>query len=159
MFREKDWKFPQASRLEIQRHEERQARQAWFDELAAKWEELQQQEWDEAQEWGSWWWSPDDPSWGSDWWTQGEAWQSGLRAGPTAEGAFTERTAGAASSSSQWLPPRSPEEDKAKLRDATITPASFMPQRWITMALGRPVVVLRGYANPLCQFTAHTCIG
>ena len=54
---------------------------------------------------------------------------------------------------------KTPEEDKVALRDASMTPASFMPQRWITVALGRPVVVLRGYANPLCQFTAHTCIG
>ena len=50
MSKEKDWKFPQASRLEIQRHEEKDKRQAWFDEQATKFEELQQAEWAAAKE-------------------------------------------------------------------------------------------------------------
>ena len=70
-FREKDWKFEQASRLEIWRHEEREIRLTWFDKQAARWKEKEQREWAAAEQWGSWWWSRDDPSWGADWWTQG----------------------------------------------------------------------------------------
>ena len=50
---------------------------------------------------------------------------------------------------------KSAEEDKEALRDVSLTPASFMPQRWITVALGRPVVVLRGYANPLSVYRSY----
>ena len=154
-FKEEDWKFAQASRLELQRHNEREARQAWFDAQAAAWQEQQQQEWAAGENWGSWWQSPEGQWWGSQWWTQEEAWWSSFHAEPTASWERTEPTAGGASSSSDWQPDRTPEEDKAKLRDATFTPASFMPQRWVMYAIGRPVVVLRGFANPSSVYRSY----
>ena len=158
MEKEKEWRFEQASRLEIRRHKEKENREAWFQKQEEKYEEWKQAEWAAAKQWDTWWWS--EAAWGDDWWTQGEAKGSGWHAEPTARRAPTSPPKGGASSStSTWVPKKSAEEDKEALRDVSLTPASFMPQRWITIALGRPVIVLRGYANPLCQFTAHTCIG
>ena len=101
MQKEKDWKFAQASRLEIGRHKEKANRDAWFQERADKYEEWKQAEWAAAQEWDAWWWS--EAAWGADWWTQGEAEQSGWHAEPTAKRAPTSPPRGGASSStSTW---------------------------------------------------------
>ena len=152
-FRPKDWKFAQASRLEVLRHNEREVRQHWFDKhhKTHQQQQQQQQEWAESWKWGSWWWDHSQQQWGADWWSLGEAWSSGFDAEPTASVPPAAQGSGAASSSTQF-PTRTPDEDKFALRNATLTPASFMPQRHVTMALGRPVVVLRGEANPLGAF-------
>ena len=64
MEKEKDWKFAQASRLEIGRHKEKANRDAWFQERADKYEEWKQAEWAAAQEWDAWWWS-EAAAWGA----------------------------------------------------------------------------------------------
>ena len=151
-FREKDWSFEQVSRLEVRRDQEHEIRQTWFKKQAAKWRVKEEQMLAEEEESGSRWRSHDDASRGADWWTQGEARSSGCDAETAARAMPAEPTAAGASSSSDVHMHRTPEEDKATLRDAILTPASFMPQRWVTYALGRPVVVLRGYANPFSVY-------
>ena len=151
-FREKDWSFEQVSRLELRREAEREIRQTWFKKQAAKWKVKQQQMVAEEDESGSRWRSHDDASQGAERWTQGEARSSGCDAETAASSLLAEPTAAGASSSSDVHMHRTPEEDETALRDATLTPASFMPQRWVTYALGRPVVVLRGYANPFSVY-------
>ena len=103
MEKEKDWRFEQASRLEIRRHKEKEKREGWFQQQADKYEEYKQAEWAAAKEWEEWWWS--EAAWGADWWTQGEAKGSGWHAEPTAKRAPTSPPKGGASSStSTWVP-------------------------------------------------------
>ena len=87
--------------------------------------------------------------------SQGEAfWGPALHAEPGAHGVAPEPSARASSTSSEnpWETV-TPTEDKTKLRNATLTPASFQPQRCVTMALGRPVVVLRELASAVSYHT------
>ena len=92
--------------------------------------------------WGSWWWS---------WWAPEEKWgSSGARGSQelSLPPARAEPTAGD-DNPQQWddfhFPARNHGEDLSALRVAAMTPVSFMPQRHVTMALGRPVVVLIGF--------------
>ena len=99
----KEWRFEQASRLEIRRHKEKEKRDSWFQQQAERYEEYKQAEWAAAKEWEEWWWS--EAAWGADWWTQGEAKGSGWHAEPTAKRAPTSPPKGGASSStSTWVP-------------------------------------------------------
>ena len=103
-------------------------------------------------------------AWGS-WWAGKWDWSSDQRG--TSGGASThnplqgaEPTAGprAKGDTARWLyPTRSAEEDHMALRHAAISPASFVPQRHITMALGRPVVVFSGSRNVGRGFRSGLC--
>ena len=145
MFKEKDWKFAQAGRLEVSRHAERGERDTWFDSKRARAAGvLRQQDAAAWSSWGSWWSTHGDQEWGAHWWSPGEGWWAEAPAEPDPGTTPWEPTApGAASSSDVWNN-LTPEEDKTKLRLASLAPISFQPQRWITYVQGRPVVVLRG---------------
>ena len=92
--------------------------------------------------------------WGSSWWRQRD-WSQEDRSGSSgARGSQEpppEPTADPTTSSTPLLaiedfayPTRNHGEDLTALRAAAMTPVSFMPQRHVTMALGRPVLVLSG---------------
>ena len=108
-------------------------REQWLEE------ERQWQECDEGWKWSEGWKWEEGWKWDANWWE--DAGWSDQHAEPTAS---WNPQASQAAASSHDFPLRDPDEDKYWLRNATLTPASFMPQRLVTMALGRPVVVLRG---------------
>ena len=138
-----DWKKAQAERLEWRRGlklEERRIYEEW--EQAHK-ELTKQKKQSEDWKWGSWWWGWSWSQGGqqANWWTStgASSTQKGSPPPPTAEPTASIRP------QAPWEQRnRDPGEDKADLRLVALTPASFMPQRHVAMALGRPVVVLRG---------------
>ena len=142
-----DWKKAQAERLEEVRKKELGLRETWWQGQRAKWEEEQKRkEEDDSWTWGSWSWSKSQ--W--DWHQEGQSASSGLqeRPGeappPPPPEPVAEPTASVPLLAIEdfTYPNRNHEEDLAALRAAAITPVSFAPQRHVTMALGRPVVVL-----------------
>ena len=121
----------------------------WKTEKAQK-EEKEKKVGAKGWAWGSWWsgqwdWSTD--KWGS----SGGA--SGSQSNDPPQKAEPTASSTAKSDTAQWLyPSRSVEEDHVALRHAAISPASFVPQRHVTMALGRPVVVFTGTRNAFGAF-------
>ena len=136
------WQQAQATRLERERHEElatRAAGYAWCAEQQQP--SLQRKEaWlPEAWAWGSWWWEGSSNPRKRGRWSTGENWGSGWSAEPIAS---VEQQPTPPAPPAAKFPARSPEEDKQALRMAALTPAAFIPQRHVMMALGRPVMVL-----------------
>ena len=139
------WSKAQAERLEEARAQELELRQTcWKTEKAkkeAEEEKIQAKGW----EWGSWW----SGQW--DWSTdkgQSSGGASGSQSLLALENAEPTASSTARENTAQWLyPKRTVGEDHMALRHATISPASFVPQRHVTMALGRPVVVFTGTRN------------
>ena len=131
------WGFHQASRLELRRADEEAERQKYFDNAKKDWKKYEkQQRHSPYARWESWWYSHEDGWWMSDWWqNRQEHWWEAAREPPAAaqEMAWND-----------WSTDRTPAQDKAALRIASLSPCSFQPQRWVIMALGRPVVVLGG---------------
>ena len=80
-------------------------------------------------------------------------WGPALHAEPGAHGVAPEPTARAAASSDNPLETVTPEEDKKKLRNATLTVTPEEDKKKLTMALGRPVVVLRELASAVSYHT------
>ena len=157
MSAEKDWKKEQVNRLEIEREKELLERDTWFQSKKAKGLKKAKKAEDAAVSWSSssWWWEDGENWHDQDWHKQEEAsWEPALHAEPGAHGDAPEPSARAAGSSDNPWETVTPEEDKRKLRAATLTPAGFAPQRCVTMALGRPVVVLRELASAVSY---HTC--
>ena len=138
-----DWKKAQSERLEEERKKELGLRSTWWSIQRAKWEDEQtRQQEAEGWAWGSWWWS--QSQWG---WSQEDmSGSSGLqeRPGSPPPEPRAEPTASSPPLAIEdfQYPTRNHGEDLTALRAAAITPASFVPQRHVMMALGRPVVVL-----------------
>jgi hypothetical protein len=143
-----NWSKAQAERLEESRAQELELREMWSKTEMAKKEEKEKTMEGKGWEWGSWWsgqwdWSTD--KWGA----------SGSQSIVPPPPPPAEPTAGstAKSDTAPWsYPKRSVGEDHVALRNAAISPASFMPQRHVTMALGRPVVVFTGTRNAFGAF-------
>ena len=157
MSAEKDWKKGQANRLEIEREKELQERDMWFQSKKAKGLKKAKKAEDGTGQWSSssWWWEDGEDWHDQDWHKQEEAsCGPASHAEPCAHGA-PEPSARAAESSDSENPWETvtPTQDKTKLRNATLTPAGFQPQRCVTMALGRPVVVLRELASAVSYHT------
>ena len=131
------WAFQQVSRLELQRADEEARRSQWFAKAEKDWKKFQkEQRRSPYARWESWWYSHEDGWWMSDWWqNRQQHWWEAAREPPAAaqEMAWND-----------WSTDRTPAQDKAALRIASLSPCSFQPQRWVMMALGRPVVVLGG---------------
>ena len=138
-----DWRKAQVGRLEKERKEENDYRLHWWSCERARWEDMAGQGLEEK----GW-------TWKSGHWKQGNwsqaNWQgsTGARGSndppppePETEPPATPRSRGIVD---RPYPKRNHGDDAIALRAAAMTPASFMPQRHITMALGRPVVVLSG---------------
>ena len=146
MANSRDWKKAQADRLELQRSIDLRVR-----DLVAQAEKVDGQDrvWRKTNG-GLWWWqieSAGEDKRGSSS-AAAAAEPSASSAAATSESAASSAAAAAqpaASSQELTFPSRSAEEDHLTLRHAAMTPASFMPQRHVTMALGRPVVVLIGF--------------
>ena len=148
--RHEDWKKAQAQRLEDERAAEKQSRQAWFDsEKTIKEEEKKKTPAAWWSSWGSSHWGPSQKAWSRWAWSGSESsatgrWKKKEDLEPTANEAPV-----------PWLDPglpipRTPEQDIAALRNVAITPASFLPQRHVMMAMGRPVVVPTLDKNHMC---------
>ena len=136
-----DWKKAQCERLEEERKTELGLRSTWWAVQRAKWEDEEKKKEAERWTWGSWWWAKRD-------WSQED--RSGSSGARGSQEPPPEPTAEPTASSTPLAiedftyPTRNPGEDLTALRAATMTPVSFMPQRHVMMALGRPVVVLSG---------------
>ena len=136
----------QAERLEEAREEEIGLRSTWWAGQRAKWEdEVQPKEDAEDWAWGSW--SRSDRR--GDTSQEDRSASSGLqgrvkeaRRSPPEAVAEPTASAGPLPMEDFQFPNRTREEDLTALRAAAITPVSFAPQRHVTMALGRPIVVL-----------------
>ena len=140
------WSKAQSERLEESRAKELEIRQTWWKtEKAKKEEKEKKREAEHSWAWGSWWSGQWD--WGTDK-GRGSGGASGSQSNDPRQTAEPTASSTARSSTAEWLyPSRSAEEDHMALRHAAISPASFMPQRHVTMALGRPVVVFTGTRN------------
>ena len=138
-----DWKKAQCDRLEADRKKEQARRLTWWACERAAWEDNQERKEEEGWKWGSWQWSQRN-------WPQDEWWGSTGARG-SSDPPPPEPTAEPTASSTPLAimdyayPTRNHGEDVMALRVATITPVTFMPQRHVTMALGRPVIVLSGF--------------
>ena len=144
MAQQQYWKKAQSERLETERAQELKFREQWYPAQRPKSPEKKEEEAEHSQwTWGSWWWHSAPPKWWPQNWSDSQASSAAWNQGsqyvdePTAFNVFVPPTA-------KSMPHRTPNEDKRALRNAAMTPASFMPQRHVTMALGRPVVVLQG---------------
>ena len=137
----KPWQVAQVGRLEEERTKALEERTQWFEK-----EEEEKKKKKEGWEHHQGWWSQHG-NWHS--WAGGRQW--GWRWDTGA--ASSEPTASAAASSGSqdnwWteakeLTPDGVAEDLRTYRSTIMSPASFQPQRHVTMVLGRPVVVLLG---------------
>ena len=156
MSAEKDWKKEQVNRLEIEREKELLERDTWFQSKKAKGLKKAKKAEDGTGQWSSssWWWEDGENWHDQDWHKQEEAfWGPALHAEPGAHGVAPEPTARAAASSDNPLETVTPEEDKKKLRNATLTVTPEEDKKKLTMALGRPVVVLRELASAVSYHT------
>ena len=145
----KHWAKAQAERLEEKRAQELELREMWFKTEKAKKDEAKKKEEAAGWAWGSWWWGKWD-------WSQDQWWEEGKKsAEPTASTEVkAEPTASTEESSGDAFrfPSRTLGEDYTALRNAAMTPGSFMPQRHVTMALGRPVAVFGGIRHAFGAF-------
>ena len=133
------WKKAQAERLEISRATAMEDRRAWVEwakeqEEAEKRQAADKKGWSRSSSWWSW----------SQSWSQADKWAS-TSASSGQRASLPPSDAGAAAMRPQapWEQ-RAPDpgQDLLTLRHTALTPAAFMPQRHVTMALGRPLVVL-----------------
>ena len=137
-----DWKKAQCERLEEERKKELGLRSTWWSGQTAKWEDEQKRK-EEAEgwAWGSWWWG--DNQWGnSRWGWHGTGTWGSYEGCPPEPIAKPTASAHLLAIENFEFPNRNHGEDLTAIRAAAITPVSFVPQRHVTMALGRPVVVL-----------------
>ena len=134
------WKKAQSARLEQERAKEVNLRNQWFAAERAKWEEAEQKKQASEWKWGSSWWRQPQSHWSGTWVSQSGASSSVWRERPQ-EAEPTASSYEGCSPAEGSFPKRNPNEDKEALRSAALSPASFMPQRHVTMALGRPVMV------------------
>ena len=123
----------------------------WKTEKDEKEEEKEKKTAAEEWTWGSWWWDQSD--WSRDeWWGSASASGSQWNAPPHKAEPTASSTAQSETSKDWMYPKRTVGEDHLALRYAAMSPASFMPQRHVTMALGRPVVVLTGVRSAFGAF-------
>ena len=144
----KHWAKAQAERLEEARAQELELRESWWGGQKDLKEKKEEKKGSKDWQWGSWWWGQWDRSAG-EWAGGSEGASSSQTKDPPA---IAEPTASytAHSNTGQWLfPSRTVGEDHQALRHAAMSPASFAPQRHITMVLGRPVVVFKGIRNAI----------
>ena len=137
-----DWRKAQVDRLEKERKTEKDARLQWWSCERASWEDMQEEKEEQGRTRGSG--KRKRGNW-SQANSQGSTGARGSSDPPPPE-PVSEPTATARPRAilDHPYPKRNHGDDMIALRAATMTPASFMPQRHITMALGRPVVVLSG---------------
>ena len=137
-----DWKKAQSDRLEPARKAEKGRRSDWWARQRAKWEDQQDKKEAEGLTWGSGHWNQRNRSQEK---SQGSTGARGSNDSPppepTAEPTASSRPLAILD---RAYPKRNHGDDMIALRDVGQTPMSFQPQRHITMALGRPVVVLSG---------------
>lgn len=133
------WKKAQAERLEISRAIAIEDRKAW-----AQWEqEKKEAEKREAADQKGWWRT-------SSWWSWSQSWSQADKWATTSASSGHRESLPPPDAGAAAIRPQAPWEQRAPdagrdlltLRNVALTPASFMPQRHVTMALGRPVVVL-----------------
>ena len=125
------WKKSQAERMEISRATAMEDRKAWV-EWAKEKEEAEKRQAREKKGWwrlSSWW------SWSKSW-SEGDKW-AGTSSSSGHRASLPPSDAGAAAMRpqapwEQWAP--DPGQDLITLRNATLTPASFMPQRGLGQA-------------------------
>ena len=141
------WAKAQAERLEEARAQELEIRQMWVKREKAQKEEKEKKLGVKGWAWGSWW----SGQW--DWNTDQRGSSGGASSHEPLQGAEPTASPPALGDTARWLyPTRSVEEDHMALRNAAISPASFVPQRHVSMALGRPVVVFTGTRNAFGDF-------
>ena len=152
----KHWTKAQAERLEEARAQELELREMWRKTEKAKNKDSEKKKEAEGWAWGSWWSGQWD--WSRDQWSEQGGSRGSQDQDPPQNAEPTASTEGG-STTPPFIPLRTVGEDFTALRHAAITPASFMPQRHVTMALGRPVVVLAGIRSAFGSFRGGSSPG
>ena len=146
----KHWAKSQAQRLEEARAQELELRQMWWQTQKAKKEEQERKMEAKGWTWGSWWWG--QSNWSTEEWRTAGGASSSQSNDPPPEPEPTASSSARSNAPQVPYPSRSLGEDHMALRHAALSPASFVPQRHVTMALGRPVVVLTDARNAFGAF-------
>ena len=138
----------QVARLEQERTKASEERAAWCHQEAENEKKKEEERWEHQGWWSGW----DHREWRSRhgaWWTgAGQHWDRPSDTGATSSEPTT--TEAAASSSQdgcmqdEHLTQEGVKADLKTYRSILMSPASFQPQRHVTMLLGRPVVVILG---------------